>query len=171
MSSSARGTGEGRELDDTIIVPVRAVVPNPTADTDDTIIRTRETLDHQPDTAASQRAIVPAFYRLRIGGAIITLDRPAYIGRRPSLPRLTPTPEPRLVRVASPLREVSATHLEVCQLGSSIIITDLHSTNGSTVLIPGRTARLLGQGDSLVVSPGTLVDIGDQNVLQILPTR
>jgi hypothetical protein len=50
-------------------------------------------------------------------------------------------------------------------------VTDLKSTNGSIVMVPGAVPRKLRQGESVVVSPGTLVDIGDDNVLQILPMR
>ncbi len=101
----------------------------------------------------------------------ISLDRPVVVGRRPSSPRVSRGPAPRLLRVPSPLKEVSSSHLEVRQLGSSVIITDLKSTNGTMVMVPGSIPRKLRQGESVVVSPGTLVDIGDDNILQILPTQ
>ncbi len=75
------------------------------------------------------------------------------------------------MRVASPRREVSASHIELRQLGGSVIVTDLRSTNGSVVMLPGSVPRKLRQGESLVVQPGTLVDIGDDNVIQILPMQ
>ena len=78
---------------------------------------------------------------------------------------------PRLVAVQSPQREVSETHVEVRQLGGSVIVTDLRSTNGSIVQLPGNAARKLRQGESVVVSAGTLVDIGDGNIIRILPRR
>jgi hypothetical protein len=55
------------------------------------------------------------------------------------------------------------------QTGTTVVVTDLRSTNGTIVLVPGSTPRKLLQGESVVVSPGTLVDIGDENILQILP--
>ncbi|MHB1171955.1 MAG: FHA domain-containing protein, partial [Lacisediminihabitans sp.] len=73
------------------------------------------------------------------------------------------------VRVPSPLREVSGTHVEVRQEGASVIVTDLRSTNGTVVSIPGAAPLKLRQGESVVVVPGTLVDIGDGNILEILP--
>ena len=110
-------------------------------------------------------------YSFRIGALKepISLDRPARIGRRPSSPRVALGLPPRLVRVVSPRREVSATHLELRQTGTTVVVTDLRSTNGTTVLLPGSPPRKLLQGESVVVSPGTLVDIGDDNILQILP--
>jgi hypothetical protein len=52
-----------------------------------------------------------------------------------------------------------------------VIVTDLKSTNGSIVMVPGSVPRKLRQGESVVVSPGTLVDIGDDNVIEILSAR
>lgn len=106
----------------------------------------------------------------RIGDrAVVTLDVPALIGRRPTAPRVPGAVFPRLVRVASPLNEVSSTHVELRQEGNSVIVTDLRSTNGTVVRMPGSRPVKLRQGESLVVRAGTQVDIGDGNVLEIIP--
>jgi hypothetical protein len=99
----------------------------------------------------------------------IPLDVPALIGRRPTPPRFTVGLIPRLVRVPSPGREVSSTHVELRQQGASVVVTDLRSTNGTVVRIPGSSAQKLRQGESLVVSAGTIVDIGDGNTVEVLP--
>ena len=112
-------------------------------------------------------------YSFRVGqrAQAILLDRPARVGREPAAPRVFSGVSPRLVRVPSPSHEVSGTHLELRQVGSSVIVTDLRSTNGSVVRQPGSVPRKLRQGESVVVSPGTLVDIGDGNILHILPMQ
>ena len=74
---------------------------------------------------------------------------------------------PRLVLVESPTSDVSRTHLSVRQLGGSVIVTDLRSTNGSRVEVPGSAPRTLRQGESMVVSVGTRIDIGDGNVVDV----
>lgn len=110
-----------------------------------------------------------AVYGFRMGDrAPITLDVPALVGRKPTAPRIPGKVFPRLVRVSSPLSEVSGTHVELRQKGTSVVVTDLRSTNGTVVRMPGSRPVKLRQGDSLVVRPGTLVDIGDGNVLEIL---
>jgi hypothetical protein len=163
------------DLDDTLVVPPRPAAAPPTPDHDDTVIggsRGLVTVETEPIDTASIPA-PPGFYAFRVGEreGVIVLDVPAYVGRRPSSPRITSGVLPRLVRVPSPQREVSATHLELRQLGASVIIKDLRSTNGSVVMLPGSVPRKLRQGESVVVSPGTLVDIGDDNVIQILPMQ
>jgi len=110
-----------------------------------------------------------AYFRFRIGRTVVWLDSPCYVGRRPSSPRIIYGQMPRLVRVASAGHEVSSTHIELRQLGASVVVTDMRSTNGSVVFTPGGEQRKLRQGESVVVSPGTLVDIGDGNVIEILP--
>ena len=110
------------------------------------------------------------WYRIRVNRhEPIPLDAPALIGRRPVSPRIAIGGVPRLVRVPSPGREVSSTHVELRQQGASVIVTDLRSTNGTVVSIPGSSAQKLRQGESLVVSAGTVVDIGDGNTVEILP--
>lgn len=164
----------GDDLDDTVIAPARPAPAPADPDLDDTIVvaeRTPAPAVAAPRELASSRA-ERATYAFRIGESEpIDLDRPSYIGRRPSVPRIPHDEVPRLVRVASPRREVSATHLEVRQLGGTVVVTDLRSTNGSIVMLPGSVPRKLRQGESIVVQPGTLVDIGDDNVVQILPMQ
>ncbi len=119
-------------------------------------------------TPYSEPEPAKAYFRFRIGRTVVWLDSPCYVGRRPSSPRIIYGQMPRLVRVSSVGQEVSSTHLELRQLGSSVVVTDMRSTNGSVVFPPGGVRRKLRQGESVVVSPGTLVDIGDGNVIEIL---
>jgi pSer/pThr/pTyr-binding forkhead associated (FHA) protein len=107
---------------------------------------------------------------IRIGShQPIPLDVPAYIGRRPSSPRITGGRLPRLVMVPSPSREVSATHIEVRQEGRTVVVTDLGTTNGTIVTHPLGTPVKLRQGESVVVVNGSIVDIGDGIRVVIVP--
>ncbi|TFD26376.1 FHA domain-containing protein [Cryobacterium cryoconiti] len=122
--------------------------------------------------AAAAHPVRPAEARLRFrlpNGEEIPLDRPSHVGRRPRPPRIASGAPARLVNVDSPTSAVSGTHLEIRQEGSSVVVTDLGSTNGS-IVIPPRGRRLrLHPGQSLTVLPGTTVDIGDGNIIEILP--
>ena len=99
------------------------------------------------------------------------VDTAVYVGRQPRSPRITGQILPRLVRVDSPSREVSATHIELRPTNHGLVLTDLESTNGTVVREPGSGVRRLESGESLPVVPGTLIDIGDGNVIEILAYR
>lgn len=116
----------------------------------------------------SSRPGSTAALRVRIGrDDLVELDRPALVGRRPSRPRIPTGPPETLVRVPSSEERVSSTHLELRQVGSTVLLTDLRSTNGTTVLVPGRPPRLV-QGESLVIGAGTVIRIGDGTELEVL---
>lgn len=169
--------------DDTFVSPSRVIVPEPDDPDADTVIRARPPFADVPAEAFAElrherflapqsedRTAPPPSYGFSVNRtAPIGLDAPALLGRRPALPRIVGERPQRLVRVPSPLHEVSATHLELRQQGALVIVTDLRSTNGSVVRIPGRDAVKLRQGESVVVAPGTVIDIGDGNLVEILP--
>lgn len=175
---SAQREAEDVATADTVINPPRserAAHPVLAPDDEDTVLTTP--VSAEPSDEAEPAPPVPlasrvrrGYYSFRVGEAdAVTLDAPSYVGRRPSAPRIPSTVPPRLVSVPSPSREVSSTHLEIRQIGTSIVVRDLATTNGSVVSMPGSVPRTLRQGESIVVSPGTLIDIGDDNVIQILP--
>ncbi|MBK4347511.1 FHA domain-containing protein [Lacisediminihabitans changchengi] len=111
-------------------------------------------------------------YGFRVNnGRAVSLESPVLIGRAPTPPRIPTGERPVLARVESPNKEVSGTHLELRQHGALVIATDLRSTNGTTVTPPGRGTQKLRQGESVVVQPGTVIDIGDSNVVEILPLQ
>ncbi len=161
----------GDELDDTAMRPRQRLAAPSGLSFEDTIMRSRV-----PQTVSSPGPeLTPPppleLYGFRLSGSelVIVLDRPAYVGRNPSAPRIPTGFPPRLVTVGSPRSEVSGSHIELRQLGSTVVVTDLNSTNGSMVVFPGQDGRALRRGESMVVTPGTLVDIGDGNVVEILP--
>ena len=126
----------------------------------------------EPVSVAPAPLPAPAFYGFRMGSsATVLLDAIAYIGRRPSAPRVVRGGRSRLVRVQSPTHEVSSTHIELRQIGSTVVVQDLKSTNGTRIGVPGMPVRSLRPGESLVVMVGTLIDIGDGNVIEVLPLQ
>jgi len=161
-------------------IPPGGDYEHPAPDLDDTIVGTGaptlpqppHPLVQPPPASLDLAAAVPA-YSFRIGyeASPVNLDTVVYVGRKPAPPRIATSERLRLVTVESPNSDVSRTHLEIRQRGSSVIVTDLNSVNGSTVVIPGNPPRRMRQGESLVVTPGTFIDIGDGNLIEILATR
>lgn len=187
---------EGDELDDTVLV-VRAAPPStvPDDDTvvrpprssivpdDDTIVPDDDTIVRVPVVPEDQRgggssaAPVPVppvptarrVHALRVGTETRRLDAPVVVGRRPTAPRVSTGAPVALVVVPSPTGEVSSSHVRVEQVGATVVVTDLRSTNGTVVTMPGRLPVTLRQGESSVALAGTIVDVGDGNLLEILP--
>ena len=95
-------------------------------------------------------------------GTNVAIDRPILVGRAPVLRDDLAEP-PALMRVPSPGQDISRTHLLVSPDDWEIRLTDLHSTNGTTIVRPGSgTDRLkLRPGEPLAVSAGTVVELGD----------
>ena len=123
--------------------------------------QTHEIID-DGDTAPIQR------FQLRDQAAHLhPLKRPLVIGRMPRAPRQTRTPVALLV-VESPEGLVSGNHVMIEALGDVVVVTDLRSTNGTRVILPGRPSVQLAPGDSLAVGAGAVVDIGDGNRLEVL---
>lgn len=104
------------------------------------------------------------------GGEPFTPSAPVFIGRRPAAPRIASEADvaPQLVRVDSPGRVVSSTHLELRVEGDRLVASDLRSTNGTTVSGPNGTRRMRA-GESIVVVPGMRLDLGDDTIVEILP--
>jgi hypothetical protein len=157
-------------VDDTVVVRPRGstVVP----DDEDTVLRARgrSTATAAQGAGASARP-APRLHGVRVAGRDLLLDVPVVVGRRPTAPRVVAGVTPRLVEVPSPSHEVSGSHVEVRQHGETVVVTDLRSTNGTRVTEPGRVPVSLRQGESLVARAGTIVDVGDGNLLEILPPQ
>jgi hypothetical protein len=95
-------------------------------------------------------------------GASTPIDRPILVGRAP-VQRDDLAERPELMRVPSPGQDISRTHLLVCPDEWEIVLTDLHSTNGTVIVRPGPGVdRLqLQPGEPLAVTVGTVVELGD----------
>lgn len=123
------------------------------------------------DTDEVDLAPVAEFVAVFTDGTEVPLDTTVYFGRKPSVPRIHVGPNPRLVTLASPTREMSATHLELTVLGGSLVASDMRSTNGTIVQTPGSAPRTLIRGESAVIVAGTRIDLGEGAVFDILPVR
>ncbi|MFF1572018.1 FHA domain-containing protein [Leifsonia sp. NPDC058292] len=178
-------SGADRDTDETIIRPRRSSslfahsdeLPSPAVDIEpppdtplDTPLQVRPPIveDGFPPTQPVAVVPAPAAFAIRLAsGDRFTLDLPVLIGRRPTPMRVTSGAQPRLIAVPSPDNEVSSTHLQIEQVGDAVVVTDLRSTNGTTVSPPHGESTRLRPGQSAVVLPGAVVDIGDGNIIEI----
>ena len=169
------------EDDDTIPQAVHATLVRTAIDADDVEVALGDTVvrgavpvpESVPPPVVPELPPVPAalrpHYRVRIGdGEPVELDRPVHVGRRPRLTRVPSAVPPRLVTVDSPQGGISATHLELSEQGSAVVATDMRTLNGSEVQLPGSPVRTLRRGESVVVTPGTRIDLGEGVIVEIL---
>ena len=105
--------------------------------------------------------------RLSVGD-VIALDRGVVMGRSP---RADAGPDgsggaigeerPHVVKLPSADGDISRTHLRVTLDGWHVLVTDLNSTNGTLVTLPGREAQQLRPGEPMLIKPGTVVTLAD----------
>ncbi|WP_309069539.1 FHA domain-containing protein, partial [Microbacterium sp.] len=123
--------------------------------------------DDRPSLPTSPFAPGPSRGRIRLStGEVVELDRPVIIGRRPRSARTTGADMPHLVAVESPQNDISRNHVEISSDGETVVVTDLHTTNGTVLYRTGMLGGAadpvrLHPGEQTVVVTGDVVDIGD----------
>jgi len=136
-------------------------------------LRSQQGLTTEPPTAGpdAPTAVLPVVEAPAASGAhgvarlstgqVIELDRTVIIGRRPRSTRVSGDSMPHLVAVDSPQQDISRSHLEIRPEGDSVVVIDLRTTNGSTLLRPGADPVRLHPGEHTLVLSGDVVDLGD----------
>jgi hypothetical protein len=119
-----------------------------------------------PENNDAPTAVLPvaggAAGRVRVStGQVVTLDRTVIIGRRPRSTRASGANLPHLIAVESPQQDISRSHLEIRPEADTVVVIDLHTTNGSTLLRPGADPVRLHPGEQTLVLSGDVVDLGD----------
>lgn len=89
------------------------------------------------------------------------------LGRAPD-PSVAPVRPARPVPVTGDGDEVSQSHACLREQGGLVLVTDLYSTNGTRVMLPGQPPYRLRDGEEVPVPPGAVVDLGDGVSVSIL---
>ncbi len=95
------------------------------------------------------------------------LDGTVIVGRAPSATRVSAGNIPRLVTMNTPNQDISRTHAQIALEGGTVVVTDLHSSNGTFVVVPGRPPQKLRAGEPTPVVVDTVIDLGDGATLTI----
>ena len=114
-----------------------------------------------PDPVVVPRPVLGVL-RLSVGD-MISLDRDVVMGRnpKPDLPVADGEERPHVVRLPSVDGDISRTHVRVTLDGWHVLVTDLNSTNGTLVMLPGREPEQLRPGQPMPIKPGTVVTLAD----------
>jgi hypothetical protein len=94
-------------------------------------------------------------------GDVVTLDRGVVMGRAPEIADLPAADRPHVVRLAHVGGDISRAHVEITLDGWHVLVSDLNSTNGTTVTPPGQPPVRLRPADPLLIESGTLVSLAD----------
>lgn len=100
------------------------------------------------------------------GGSRQPLDAPVVLGRAPSVSNVPASVLPHLVTLAGD--DISRNHVRLAVEGDAVVVTDLHSSNGTQVVVPGRAPQQLRGGEQVPVISGTVVDLGSGVTLRVL---
>jgi hypothetical protein len=106
----------------------------------------------------------PIYGCLRLStGDVVNLDRGVLLGRAPTVEgEWAQLERPHVLRLASPDNDISRNHAEVLLKGHQVMIRDLGSTNGTTVVLLGQRPIRLRPLEHQVLAPGALVSLGDE---------
>ncbi len=118
------------------------------------------------DTTSPQLVNSPVLAVVRAStGQYAELDGVVLVGRAPSAK--TSDTGVSLLTVPSPSQDISRTHLRFAAIDWEIVVTDLHSTNGTVMIRPGEQPARMVPGDPVAVGIGTILDLGDGVTIRI----
>ncbi|NYF11333.1 hypothetical protein HDC94_002489 [Leifsonia sp. AK011] len=93
-------------------------------------------------------------------GAREPLSEPILVGRSPSVSKVSGGALPRLLALGSIDQDISRNHAQFTLEGDTVVVTDLHSKNGTVIVLPGKEPQTLRAGEPTSVLVGTVVDLG-----------
>jgi hypothetical protein len=93
------------------------------------------------------------------------LSAPVILGRAPSVSNVPASVLPHLVTLVGD--DISRSHVRVAVEGDTVVVTDLHSSNGTHVIAPGKLPQLLRAGEPTPVITGTTIDLGSEVLLHV----
>lgn len=106
----------------------------------------------------------PALGKLRLpGGEVLDLDRGAVFGRAPRPPS-SDGQRPHLINISSYGPHLSRMHLEIVLDDWFVLVRDLGSSEGTTVILPGLPPERLRAHELVNLVSGSTVDLAGDYV-------
>ncbi|MFK4728325.1 FHA domain-containing protein [Agromyces mediolanus] len=120
-----------------------------------------------PEAGAGQ-ADAPALRLVLADGREEPLTGEVVLGRSPSAGRSSGASLPKLVQIGVGDPDISRSHLRLAVEGGTVVVTDLQSRNGTTVIQPDRSPVKLRAGEPTPVLAGTLIDLGGGCTIRVV---
>ncbi|WP_157001365.1 FHA domain-containing protein [Agromyces laixinhei] len=122
-----------------------------------------------PDGGAPAAPVTTAQASIRMpDGALEAIGHEVVLGRAPSVSKVSGGRIPRLITIGLGDPDISRSHVRLALEGDTVVITDLHSRNGTHVVAPGKTPVKLRSGEPTPVLTGTVVDLGGGWTIQVV---
>ncbi|MFF2276690.1 FHA domain-containing protein [Agromyces sp. NPDC058126] len=177
--SALGGPGVGADLDATVARPVGegAAVGFAAGDHDGMTVASadirrlraeREAARPAPAAADPAPAASPGVRVRMPDGSFEPLGHETVLGRSPSVSKVSGGRLPRLVTIGHGDPDISRSHVRLALEGGTVVVTDLHSRNGTLVVAPGRAPVKLRAGEPTPVLIGTVVDLGGGWTIQVV---
>ncbi|CAH0213528.1 FHA domain-containing protein [Plantibacter cousiniae (nom. nud.)] len=127
-------------------------------------LRARRAAETSPARSSTPSA-TPLTYLELPGGTRQSLASPVVLGRAPSVSQVPASVVPTLVTLTGD--DISRSHVRVAVEGGTVVVTDLHSRNGTQVVLPGQAPQSLRPGEPTPVIVGTVIDLGGGVALRV----
>ncbi|WP_448005060.1 FHA domain-containing protein [Agromyces bauzanensis] len=101
-------------------------------------------------------------------GALEPLGHEVVLGRAPSVSQVSGGRLPRLITIGAGDPDISRNHVRIAVEGDTVVVTDLHSRNGTHAVAPGKPPVKLRAGEPTPVLAGTVVDLGGGWTVQVV---
>jgi hypothetical protein len=121
-----------------------------------------------PSTAPVGTAVDDGFTLQLPDGSTEPIDGMVVVGRAPSVSKMGGGRVPRLVTVDSAEHDISRNHVQLTVEGGTVVVTDLHSRNGTLIALPGKAPQKLRAGEPTSVIAGTVIDLGSGVTLGVV---
>ncbi|GAA1949962.1 FHA domain-containing protein [Agromyces allii] len=127
------------------------------------------TVPDAPGRPTASGAVASPKLSLRMpDGSLEPVTHEVLLGRAPSVSQVSGGRLPRVVAIGAGDQDISRTHVRVTVEGDTVVITDLHSRNGTHVAQPGKAPVRLRAGEPTPVLVGTVVDLGGGWTIQVV---
>lgn len=122
----------------------------------------------EPDTVARVASSAAGMNLRMPDGVLEVIGHEVVLGRAPSVRQVSGVRLPRLVTIGAGDPDISRNHLRVALEGGTVVVTDLHSRNGTHVVAPGKPPVKLRAGEPTPVLAGTVLDLGGGWTIQVV---
>jgi hypothetical protein len=130
--------------------------------------RAARTTDETPASGVPMADADPRSSLRMPDGSIEPIGHEVVLGRAPSVSQVSGGRLPRLITIGAGDPDISRNHVRFAVEGDTVVVTDLHSRNGTLVVAPGKPPVKLRAGEPTPVLAGTVVDLGGGFTLQVV---